>query len=163
MLVNERVNMVNEKKLELIDELKALREEKGITYQEIADRTVANGTPVSLSTIKHVFNDRYNHDHDYNNVLRPIADVLSPPTDDDQLATKILQTRLELKEEIILQLQKRLERKEQKHKDREDFLMEQLRFYKEQIEFKDSQIKRLNLAIDRKDEMIRRHLIEDKE
>lgn len=45
MLVNERVNMVNEKKLELIDELKALREEKGITYQEIADRTAASGTP----------------------------------------------------------------------------------------------------------------------
>ena len=155
--------MVNEKKLELIDELKALREEKGVTYQEIADRTATNGTPVSLSTIKHVFNDRYSHDHDYNNVLKPIADVLSPPTDDDELATRILQTRLELKEEIIDQLQSRLAAKEQKHKDREDFLREQLEFYRDQIEFKDSQIKRLNLAIDRKDEMIRRHLIEDKE
>ena len=93
--------MVNETKLELIDELKALREKKEITYQEIADRTLENGTPVSLSTIKHVFSDKYNHNHDYKNVLKPIADVLSPPADDDQLEMKVLQTRLELKEEII--------------------------------------------------------------
>lgn len=153
--------MVNETKLELIDELKALREQKEITYQEIADRTLENGTPVSLSTIKHVFSDKYNHNHDYKNVLKPIADVLSPPADDDQLEMKVLQTRLELKEEIIGDLQNRLQNKDRKHKDREAFLMEQLTFYKEQIKFKDSQIIRLNEAIDRKDKMIRERLLEE--
>lgn len=93
--------MVNAKKLELIEELKALRKEKGITYQQIADETEALGMPVSLSTIKLVFSNRYNHNHDYNNVLKPIADVLSPRGSDDQLEVRILQTRLELKEEII--------------------------------------------------------------
>lgn len=153
--------MVNETKLELIDELKALREKKEITYQEIADRTRENGTPVSLSTIKHVFSDKYNYNHDYKNVLKPIADVLSPPADDDQLEIKVLQTRLELKEEIISDLQNRLQNKDRKHKDREAFLMEQLTFYKEQIKFKDSQIIRLNEAIDRKDKMIRERLLEE--
>ena len=155
--------MVNEKKLELIEELKALREEKGITYQEIADRTAEIGCPVSLSTIKHVFNDRYNHNHDYNNVLRPIADVLSPPADDDQLEIKILQTRLELKDEIIRQLQNRLNMKEQKHKDRENLLLELIEFYKEQIIFKDSEIKRYCTNIDRKDSILRKLMFEDKE
>lgn len=152
--------MVNAKKLELIEELKALRKEKGITYQQIADETEALGTRVSLSTIKLVFSNKFNHDHDYNNVLKPIADVLSPPASDDQLELKILQTRLELKDEIIAQLQARIATKDRKHKNREEFLMDQLNFYKEQIQFKDSQIKRLNNAIDRKDTMIREKLID---
>lgn len=153
--------MVNAKKLELINELKALRLEKGITYQDIADRTEANGEAVSLSTIKMVFSDRFQHDHDYNKVLRPIANVLSPP--EDTLSDKILQTRLDLKDEIIGQLQTRLDRKERVSKEREEFLKEQLQFYRDQIQFKDSQIKRLNEAIDRKDAMIRKYLINETE
>ena len=34
--------MINAKKLELINELKALREEKGMSYQQIADKTAEN-------------------------------------------------------------------------------------------------------------------------
>lgn len=155
--------MVNAKKSELINELKALRLEKGITYQDIADRTEANGEAVSLSTIKMVFSERFQHDHDYNKVLRPIANVLSPVSDDDSLNVRILQTRLELKDEIISQLQARLDRKEHVSKEREEFLKEQLKFYRDQIQFKDSQIKRLNEAIDRKDAMIRKYLINETE
>lgn len=40
--------MVNAKKQELIEELKALRLEKGYTYQQIADETELLGHPVSL-------------------------------------------------------------------------------------------------------------------
>lgn len=155
--------MVNAKKIELINELKALRAEKGITYQEIADRTEENGEAVSLSTIKMVFSERFQHDHDYNKVLRPIANVLSPASDDDGLNVRILQTRLELKDEIISQLQERIKRKEARHLEKEELYKENLSFYREQIQFKDSQIKRLNEAIDRKDAMIRKYLIDDKE
>lgn len=155
--------MVNAKKMELIDELKELRIQKGITYQQIVDKTEENGEPISLSTVKKVFSDKYNHDHDYKHVLKPIADALATPTEDDDLATRILQTRLQYKEEIIIQLQKRIDNKERKHRDREEFLMDQLQFAREQIQFKDSQINRLNQAIDRKDEMIRKRLIEEKE
>ncbi len=153
--------MLNAKKVEFIDELKELRKEKGISYQQIADETEANGEAVSLSTIKHVFSDKYNHDHDWKNVLRPIANVLMPPSEDDDLETRALQTRLELNKEIIKQLQDRIEAKEQKHKDREAFLMEQIAFYKDQIKFKDDEIKRFQENIDRKDAMLRKYLNED--
>lgn len=152
---------MNAKKLEFIEELKALRKEKGITYQQIADETEVNGEPVSLSTIKHVFSDKYSHDHDWKTILRPIANVLIPPTEDDDLETRALQTRIELNKEIIKQLQERLEAKERKHKDREAFLMEQIDFYKTQIVFKDNEIKRFQENIDRKDAMLRKYLSED--
>ena len=147
--------MINAKKLELINELKALREEKGITYQQIADKTAENGEPVSLSTIKLVFSDKHNHDHDYNNVLKPISDVLTPPSDDDTLELKVLQTRLELKEELINQYQERLYNKDKKHKDREAFYMQQIVFLQEQVKFKDEQIKHHSEAIDRKDAVLK--------
>lgn len=153
--------MLNAKKVEFIDELKELRKEKGITYQQIADETEKNNETVSLSTIKHVFSDKYNHDHSWELVLRPIANVLMPPTEDDDLETRALQTRLELNKEIIKQLQERLDIKEQKHKDRESFLMEQISFYKDQIKFKDEEIKRFQENIDRKDAMLRNLLSED--
>lgn len=152
---------MNAKKLEFIEELKALRKEKGITYQQIADETEVNGEAVSLSTIKHVFSDKYSHDHDWKTVLRPIANVLMPPSEDDDLETRALQTRIELNKEIIKQLQDRIEAKEQKHKDREAFLMEQIDFYKTQIVFKDNEIKRFQENIDRKDAMLRKYLSED--
>lgn len=152
---------MNAKKLEFIEELKALRKEKGITYQQIVDETEVNGEPVSLSTIKHVFSDKYSHDHDWKTILRPIANVLIPPTEDDDLETRALQTRIELNKEIIKQLQERLEAKERKHKDREAFLMEQIDFYKTQIVFKDNEIKRFQENIDRKDSMLRKYLSED--
>lgn len=148
--------MVNAKKQELIEELKALRIEKGMTYQQIADKTVENGEPVSLSTIKLVFSDKHNHDHDYNNVLKPISDVLTPPSDDDTLELKVLQTRLELKEEMLNQYQERLHNKDKKHKDRETFYMQQIDFLQQQINFKDEQIKHHNEAMDRKDATLRK-------
>ena len=44
--------MVNAKKVELISELRQLRDKKGITYQQIVDATESIGYPVSLSTVK---------------------------------------------------------------------------------------------------------------
>ena len=155
--------MLNEKKLKFIDELKELREARGLTYQQIADGTEQNGEAVSLSTIKHVFSDKYNHDHSWEAVLRPIANVLMPPSEDDDLETKALQTRIELNKEIIKQLQDRLKNKEEKHKECEKFLIEQVDFYKEQIKAKDEelrfrakQIKRYEENIDRKDAELKR-------
>lgn len=143
--------MVNTKKQELIEELKVLRIEKGFTYQQIADETELRGCPVSLSTVKLVFSDKHNHNHDYNNVLKPIADVLSSPSEDDTIEIKTLQTRLELKDEIISQLQSRIDAKDKKSKDREQFYMQQIEFLQAQIQFKDEQIRHHNEAMDRKD------------
>lgn len=147
--------MVNAKKQELIEELKALRIEKGITYQQIADETELRGCPVSLSTVKLVFSDKRNHNHDYNNVLKPIADVLSTPSEDDDLEIKVLQTRLDLKEEIIIDYQKRLDTKEIKFKQREQFYMKTIEHLQKEIEFKNDQIKHHSDAMDRKDKELR--------
>lgn len=147
--------MVNAKKQELIEELKALRIEKGFTYQQIVDETELRGCPVSLSTVKLVFSDKRNHNHDYNNVLKPIADVLSTPSEDDDLEIKVLQTRLDLKEEIINDYQKRLDTKEIKFKQREQFYMKTIEHLQKEIEFKNEQIRHHNDAMDRKDKELR--------
>jgi len=147
--------LVSAKKDELVEELKKLRKEKGLSYQEIARLTEENGEAVSLSTIKLVFSDKHNHNHDYQKVLKPIADVLSPPSDNDSLEIRTLQTRLDLKEEIIKQYQDRLVAKEQKYKDREAFYMQQIEFLQSQISFKDEQIRHHNEAMDRKDAFIK--------
>ena len=152
---------VNNKKLELIRELQELRQQKGMTYQQIADKTAANGEAVSLSTIKLVFSTTRTHDHDYNNVLKPIANALS---DEDTLEIKVLQTRLSLKDEIISQLRERIARKEQRYRDQEAMLLEQLAFYRDEVKFKSEEIKRFQQNIDRKDAMLRKYLMDgDKE
>lgn len=161
--------MVNEKKQKLIEELKALKDQKGYTYQQIADMTEANGEPVSLSTVKKVFSEKYTHDHDYIHILKPIANVLTPPSDDDTLEIKTLQTRLELKEQKIFELEERLAKKEESYKEREAFYKEQINFFRKQtnsrdehINNRDSHIKNLddhisqqNEAIARKDALIK--------
>lgn len=146
---------------QLIQELRQLKEEKGYTFQDIVDMTEANGEGVSLSTVKKVFSDKCVHNHDYEHTLRPIAEALSPESEDETLNEAIFRTRLQIKEEIIKQLKDRLNTKEEKWKDREEFLKEQLAFYRQQIGFKDEQIRLLNERIDRKDEVLRKVLVED--
>lgn len=152
--------MINIKKQELIRELKQLKEERGYTFQDIVDITEANGEAISLSTVKKVFSGKCDHNHDYEHTLRPIAEALSPSSEEGGLNEAIFRTRLQIKEEIIKQLKERLEAKELKWKNREEFLKEQLAFYKQQIHFKDEQIKLLNERIDRKDGLLRKVLVE---
>lgn len=147
--------MVNAKKLELIEELKELRIQKGMTYQQIFDEIEKRGDSVSLSTIKLVFSDSRNHNHDYKNVLRPIADVLNSPSDDDTLELKVLQTRLDIKEEMINDYQARLDNKDIKFKQREQFYMNTIEHLQKEIEFKNEQIRHHSEAMDRKDGLIR--------
>lgn len=143
--------MLKAKKEELIEELKALRKEKDMTYQQIADRTAENGEAVSLSTIKLVFSETRNHDHDYNNILKPISKVLMRPSEEDSLEIKALQTQLDLSYEIINQLKARLDEKDQTYKE----LMNLYEQQQKEIEFKNEQIKHHNESIDRKDAAIR--------
>lgn len=157
--------MVNE----IIKDLRIVREQKGITYQQIADITEANGEAVSLSTIKKVFGEEYNHNHSYEHTIRPIARALE--AEDKKISDidyQLLVARLELKEnilqqqdEVIKELKIRLEKKESRHKDREAVYLEQIAFYKDQIRFKDEQIKRYQANIDRKDAMLRKLLADE--
>ena len=161
--------MVNKKVAKVINDLKIVREQKNISYQEIANRTEANGEAVSLSTIKSVFSDKQKHNHNYENTILPIARALEPE-DKDDVDVQLFEARLDLKDEMlkekmrtIEELKERIAAKEEKHKYREHFLIEQIDFYKEQIKakdeqirFRDKQIKRYEENIDRKDKELRR-------
>ena len=161
--------MVDKKILKVIEDLKIARKEKGISYQEIANRTEANGEPVSLSTIKLVFSEKTKHNHNYENIILPIANALSP-SDENDIDVKLLQARLDLKDEMIKEKSKiieeqkeRISYKDHNHKERERFLIEQIEFYKEQIKakdeqirFRDKQIRRYEENIDRKDKELKR-------
>lgn len=153
---NPTVNEVEQ--LKLINELKQLKKLKKMTLQQIADKTRENGEEVSLSTIKNVFSDETKYNHDYSNTLVPIYNALCPASESDDLVVKTLQTRLEIKLEIIeqlkdniRQLEDRLEAKDVKHKDREQFFMEVIEELRKEIAFKNEQIRHHNEAMDRKD------------
>lgn len=77
---------------ELVDQLKAARKEKGISYQQIADATAEAGEPVSLATIKRVFSAGSDtRDFRYDTTLKPIARaVLGPDSEPEDDATNRL-------------------------------------------------------------------------
>lgn len=159
--------MVDKKILKVIEDLKVAREKKGISYQEIANRTEANGEPVSLSTIKLVFSEKTKHNHNYENVILPIANALAPD-DNDDIDIKLFQARLDLKDAMLKEqnrtiedLKGRLSNKDQRYKEREVFYKELIKSNKEELQFKNDQIRRFEENIDRKDAMIR-ELILDK-
>lgn len=153
--------MVDKKILKVIEDLKVAREKKGISYQEIANRTEANGEPVSLSTIKLVFSEKTKHNHNYENVILPIANALAPD-DNDDIDIKLFQARLDLKDAMLKEqnrtiedLKERLSNKDQRYKEREVFYKELIKSNKEELQFKNDQIRRFEENIDRKDAMIR--------
>lgn len=141
--------------LKFIEELRDLRELKKITYEQIVERTEENGERVCLSTVKSVFSGEKKHNHDYNNTLLPIFNALSDHDGEDNPYVQILQTRLEIKNEAIRQLEERLETKDRKAKDREKFYMNVIEHLQSEITFKNEQIKHHNEAMDRKDKELK--------
>lgn len=160
-------NKIDNKIQRVVEELKIAQQSKNISYQEIVERTRANGEYVSLGTVKNVFGKETKHNHSYEHTILPIVRALSPE-DKDNVDIVLLQARLDPKDEmlrekdkVIAELRQRLENKELRHKDRETTLLEQLEFCKEQIAFKDKQIKRFHENIDRKDAMLSKLLTKE--
>lgn len=155
---NFKPTVTEVEQIKLITELKQLKELKKMTLQQIADKTRENGEEVSLSTVKNVFSDETKHSHDYTNTLVPIYNALCPASENDDLVVKTLQTRLEIKLEIIeqlkdniKQLEDRLATKDVKHQDREQFFIDMINDLRKEIDFKNEQIRHHNEAMDRKD------------
>lgn len=158
---------VKEKSKNIIEQLKKVRVEKGITYQQIADETEKNNESVSLSTIKLVFSDKDTHTHDYEKIIKPIARVVlgvnkehGTEVDSYLAISEYKDVIIEKLEEQIKKLLQQKESSSRKHKEREEMLLQQIDFYKEQIHIKDNQIKRYEENIDRKDAMIRKIILE---
>jgi hypothetical protein len=162
---------VKEQSKNIIEHLKKVKEDKGLTFQEISDMTAENNEYVSVSTIKNVFSEKNKHIPDYNKTIKPIARVLIGDIDDDQYPIASSYAAIsEYKDLIIEKLNEQIatliaqkESSSKKHKEHETLLIEQIDFYKEQIKFKDSEIKRLTANIDRKDAMLKEFLIKGKD
>lgn len=152
--------------IKLIEELRDLKDKTKMTFKEISEKTAENGEYVSESNIKKVFSTETKHKHDYKRTLLPIFNALVPSDDKDNPVNQFYQTRLEIKNETIRQLEEqvrsikeeyseRLKNKDEKHKDREQFYMDQIEHLQEEIKVKNEQIKLLLEATERKDYAIR--------
>lgn len=138
--------MLQEKVADIISRLKKVREENGLSYNRILEIVEENGTHVSISTIRRVFeegSEEYGWQYDY--TLRPIADAVLgvyAPSDVavDEETVEALRSALRYKNARLKELESQLERTEESYKRR-------LEFIKEQIALKDARI-------DRRDDMI---------
>ena len=124
---------------EIIEKLKAVKEERGYSLQEIADLTEEAGCAVSLTTIKRVFSNNANPQaFRYSKTIKPIADVLldldGAPSDD-------------VKTDVLDLLSRQIAAMDENYKKREQEYKEQLEFFKSRIERSDRIIRMLAIAL----------------
>ena len=145
---------------DLIIKLKAVKDEKGLSLNKIADLVEANGDFISRSSIQRVFADRSeDSSFRYEDTIRPIAKALldiENIEEDDSLDTATLKALLKYKIQRIEDLENQLEHlqaeldneKLKRHEKIDDIRKEYERkidFLKDQITLKD---KRMDLLLD---------------
>ena len=145
---------------DLIIKLKAVKEEKGLSINKIADLIEENGDFISRSSIQRVFADgSEDSSFRYEETIRPIAKALldiENIEDNDSLDTATLKALLKYKIQRIEDLENQLEHlqaaldneKLKRHEKIDDIRTEyekKIDFLKEQIELKD---KRMDLLLD---------------
>lgn len=154
---------------DLIIKLKAVKEEKGLSLNKIADLIEANGDFISRSSIQRVFADgSEDSSFRYEETIRPIAKALldiETIEDDDNLDTQTMKTLLKYKiqrieelEQQLEQLHNALDREKLKHHDKIDNIRAEyerkIDFLKEQIAYKDKRMDLLLQSIDKKDKRL---------
>lgn len=79
-----------EKTMDLLAKIKAAKDAKHLSYQDIADLTEKNGEAVSLSTVRRIFSkDACVEDFRYNQTIRPIVRaVLGIDEDEVEMVSK---------------------------------------------------------------------------
>ncbi len=145
---------------DLIIKLKAVKEEKGLSINKIADLIEENGDFISRSSIQRVFADGSEDcSFRYEETIRPIAKALldiENIEDNDSLDTATLKALLKYKIQRIEDLENQLEHlqaaldneKLKRHEKIDDIRTEyekKIDFLKEQITLKD---KRMDLLLD---------------
>ena len=145
---------------DLIIKLKAVKDEKGLSLNKIADLVEANGDFISRSSIQRVFADGSEESSfRYEDTIRPIAKALldiENIEEDDSLDTATLKTLLKYKIQRIEDLESQLEKlqaeldneKLKRHEKIDDIRAEyekKIDFLKEQITLKD---KRMDILLD---------------
>ena len=151
---------------DIIMKLKAVREEKGLSYTDILDLLEKNGDFLSKSTLSRVFAEgseeiRFR----YEDTIRPIANALldiETEEDTDDMDTKAMKSLLKYKIQRIEELEQKVEHLETaldkekiKYHDKLDEERElynrRVDFLKEQISLKDKRMDQLLEAVFEKD------------
>jgi transcriptional regulator with XRE-family HTH domain len=151
---------------DIIMKLKAVREEKGLSYTDILDLLEKNGDFLSKSTLSRVFAEgseeiRFR----YEDTIRPIANALldiETIEDTDDMDTKAMKSLLKYKIQRIEELEQKVEHLETaldkekiKYHDKLDEERElynrRVDFLKEQISLKDKRMDQLLEAVFEKD------------
>lgn len=150
---------MQQKKIALIiTKIKKVRDDNGLTCQAIYDIVQKNGSDVSLSTIKRIFEEgSETYGFQYESTLKPVVDaVLGIYDDNGKAATPdeadAMKAVIDFKSDKIADLEAQLLRCEES--------------YERRIEFLKGQIARKDERIDRRDDMIERlvnKLLLDKE
>lgn len=153
---------------DLIIQLKEVREEKGLSYNDILSLMEKNGDYLSKSTISRVFSDGSEDlSFRYEETIRPLAKVLldiENIEDDDTLDTRAMKSLLKYKIERIEELEKQVEKLEndivkmklsnhEKMEAEREVYNRRVEFLKNQIELKDKRMDQLLEAVFTKDKL----------
>lgn len=159
---------------DLIMKLKEVREEKGLSYNDIMDLMEKNGDYLAKSTLSRVFADGSEEmSFRYEETIRPIAKALldiETIEDTDNMDVRAMKSLLKYKIERIEELEKQIEhlqtaldKEKIKHhekleEERERF-NRSIDFLKEQINYKDKRMDLLLASVQEKD-LLHREMLE---
>lgn len=153
---------------DLIIQLKEVREEKGLSYNDILSLMEKNGDYLSKSTISRVFSDGSEElSFRYEETIRPLAKVLldiETIEDDDNLDTRAMKSLLKYKIQRIEELERQLEKLEcdivklklsnhEKMEAEREVYNRRVDFLKSQIDLKDKRMDQLLEAVFEKDRL----------
>ena len=151
---------------DVILKLKEVKDEKGLSLNEIASMIEKNGDYISRSSIQRVFADGSEDvSFRYEETIRPIAKALleiETIEDDDNIDTQTLKVLLKYKiqrieelENQIRQLQSTMDREKLKYHEKMDAERERynksIEFLKEQVALKDKRMDILLESVQKKD------------
>ena len=147
---------------DIILKLKEVRDEKGLSLNEILSMVEKNGDYISRSSVQRVFADGSESlSFRYEDTIRPIANALldiDTIEEDDQLDTQAMKSLLQYKNQRIKELESQLNKEKLKYhekldKEREQF-QKSIGFLKEQIAYKDKRMDLLLESVDKKDKRL---------
>lgn len=154
---------------EVIRELKNVREDRGLSMQRIADMTEANGSPVSLATVRRVFEEgSEERNFRYEDSIKPIVDVLlgvqdAPrvPGTEETAESDALRALVRYKNAYIEELaarafnvEERVQAAREEQQKKIDFLRSEVERLHEQLHAKDAQIQDRGKHLDERRDFI---------
>ena len=153
---------------DIVIRLKKVKEEKGLSYNDIIALMEKNGDYISKSTLSRVFADgSENQGFRYEITIRPIAKALldiENIEDDDTMDVQAMKTILKYKSARIEELESQIKdmesaldkqkiRANEKLEEERERFNRSIEFLKEQVAYKDKRMDMLLEAVEKKDKL----------